>query len=184
MRKLIAAMNMTLDAICDHTAGIADDGLHEHYNDILRNAGALIYGRVTYQLMESHWPEVVKNPTGNKSEDDFALLIDSIPKIVFSRKLDSVTWENTVLLKGNVKEEVLKLKEQPGKDIFVGSPGMIVELLNLDLIDEYWLCIHPVIQGSGLPLFKQINDRTVLKLLHTKTLKGGQVALYYERVKE
>lgn len=183
MRKVIASMNMTLDGICDHTAGIADDGLHEHFNEILRNAGALIYGRVTYQLMESYWPEVVKNPTGNKSEDDFAALIDDIPKIVFSRKLNSVGWKNVTLLKGNVREEVLKLREEPGKDIFVGSPGMIVELLNLDLIDEYWLCVHPVIQGSGLPLFKEINNRVVLKFITSKALSGGQVALRYVRVK-
>ncbi len=183
MRKVIASMNMTLDGICDHTAGIADDGLHEHYNEILRNAGALIYGRVTYQLMESHWPGVVKRPTGNKSEDDFAVLIDNIPKIVFSRTLNTVTWKNSALLHGNVKEEVLKLKEQPGKDIFVGSPGMIVTLLNLDLIDEYWLCIHPVIQGSGLRLFKEINNKVSLKLINSKTLSGGHVTVAYERVK-
>ncbi|HET6722849.1 MAG TPA: dihydrofolate reductase family protein, partial [Chitinophagaceae bacterium] len=99
MRKLIAAMNMTLDGFCDHTAMIADDEIHEHYNDLLRNAGTLIYGRITYQLMESYWPTVVKNPTGNQPTDDFAVLIDDVPKIVYSRTLKNVVWKNTTLKK-------------------------------------------------------------------------------------
>jgi len=93
MRKLIAAINMTLDGFCDHTAMMADDELHEHYNDLLRNAGALVYGRITYQLMESYWPTVVKNPTGNKPTDDFAVLIDNIPKVVFSHTLKKCRLE-------------------------------------------------------------------------------------------
>src|SRR5829696_1034399 len=131
MRKLIAAMNKTLDGFCNHEAGIADDEIHQHYNELLRNAGTLIYGRVTYQLMESYWPAVVKNPTGNKPMDDFAVLIHNIPKIVFSHTLNNVEWKNARLAKGNVNEEVLKLKQQPGKDVFVGSPGLIVALMKL-----------------------------------------------------
>ena len=94
MRKLIAAMNMTLDGFCDHTAMIADDDLHRHYDEILSNADTLLYGRITYQLMESYWPAVVKNPTGNKPIDEFAVLIDNISKIVFSRTLKNVAWKN------------------------------------------------------------------------------------------
>src|SRR4029078_12387430 len=123
MRKLIAAMNMTLDGFCDHTAMIADDEIHEHYNEVLRNAGILIYGRITYQLMESYWPSVVENPTGNKPTDDFAVLIDNISKIVYSRTLKNVDWKNSTLKKEIVKEEILELKQQSGKNIFVGSPG-------------------------------------------------------------
>ena len=99
MRKLIAAMNMTLDGFCDHTAMIADDEIHDHYNELLKNTGTLIYGRITYQLMESYWPIVVNDPTGNKPMDDFAVLIDNIPKIVFSRTLKNVEWKNTTLKK-------------------------------------------------------------------------------------
>jgi dihydrofolate reductase len=184
MRKLIAAINMTLDGFCDHTAGIADEELHQHYNELLSNAGALIYGRITYQLMESFWPTVVKNPTGNKPLDEFAVLIENIPKIVFSHTLNNVTWKNAKLAKGDVKEEVLELKQQPGKDIFVGSPSLIVTLTNLNLIDEFQLCVHPVILGNGLPLFKKINDTTILKLLKTKTLNSGVITLYYEPAKK
>ena len=92
MRKLSAAINMTLDGFCDHTAMIADEEVHEHYNDLLRNSGALLYGRITYQLMESYWPTLVKNPSGNKPMDDFAVLMDNISKIVYSRKLQHVDW--------------------------------------------------------------------------------------------
>ena len=184
MRKLIAAINMTLDGFCDHTAMIADDELHQYYNELLRNAGAIIYGRITYQLMESYWPTIVKNPTGNKPTDEFAVLIQNIPKIVFSRTLKNVEWKNVKLAKRDVKEEVLELKRQPGKDIFVGSPSLIVALMKLNLIDEYQLCVHPVIVGNGLPLFKEINDRTILKLLKTKTLSSGSITLYYEPTKK
>jgi len=180
MRKLIAAINMTLDGFCDHTAGSEDDELHEHYSELLNSGGAIIYGRITYQLMESYWPTVVKNPTGNKPTDDFAVRIENIPKIVFSRTLDNVKWKNAKLAKGDVKEEVLNLKRQPGRDIFVGSPSMIVNLMKLDLIDEYQLCVHPVIAGGGLPLFKEINERAVFRLLKTKPFSSGAIVLYYE----
>jgi len=170
---------MTLDGFCDHTAGIADDELHQHYSGLLSNAGAILYGRITYQLME-YWPTVVKNPTGNKAMDEFAVMIDNIPKIVFSRTLKSVEWESATLAKRSIEEEISALKQQSGKDIFVGSPSLIVAAMNLHLIDEYQLCVHPVIIGKGLPLFKNINDRTVLKLVKTKTLSSGSIVLYYE----
>ncbi len=184
MRKLIAAMNMSLDGFCDHTAMIADEEIHEHYNDLLRNSGILIYGRITYQLMESYWPTVVKNPTGNKPTDDFAVLIDNISKIVYSRTLKNVDWKNTTLKKEIVKEEILELKQQAGKPIVVGSPGLIVALAQLDVIDEYQLGIQPIVLGTGLPLFKNIRDRIDLKLLKTKTFACGAVFHYYERVKK
>lgn len=176
-------MNMTLDGFCDHTAMTADDEIHEHYNDLLRNAGTLIYGRITYQLMESYWPSIVKTPTGNKPTDDFAVLIDNIPKIVFSRTLQQVDWKNTELKKEIIKEEILELKHQPGKDIFVGSPSLIVALTQLNLIDEYQLAVQPTILGSGLSLFKNIQERVNLNLLKTKTFGCGAIALYYEKTK-
>ena len=171
---------MTLDGFCDHTAGIADDELHEHYNELIRNAGTLLWGRITYQLMESYWPLVVKEPTGNKPTDEFAVLIDNIPKIVFSRTLKNVDWKNAKLAERGLKEEVLDLKQQTGKNIFAGSPSLIVSLTQLGLIDEYWLCVQPIILGKGLQLFKNINDRIDLKLLKTKIFGSGAIVLYYE----
>jgi len=184
MRKLIAAINMTLDGFCDHTAMIADDELHQHYNELLSNADTLLYGRITYQLMESYWPTVVKNPTGNKPMDEFAVLIDNISKIIFSRTLKNVDWKNTTLKKELIKEEVLELKQQAGKNILVGSPSLIVSCMKLNLIDEYQLCVQPIILGNGLPLFKNINDRLNLKLLKTKIFGSGSITLYYEPTKK
>src|SRR5687768_17359440 len=184
MRKLIAAMNMTLDGFCDHTAMIADEEIHQHYNDLLSNADTLIYGRITYELMECYWPSVAKNPTGNKPLDEFAVLIDNISKIVFSRTLKNVEWKNTTLKREVIKEEILELKLQAGKNIVVGSPGLILALTQLNLIDEYQLAVHPIILGSGLPLFKNIRDRIDLKLLKTKTFGCGAIALYYEPIRK
>ncbi len=183
MRKLIAAINMSLDGFCDHTAGIPDDELHQHYADLLRNADTILYGRITYQLME-FWRTVLKNPTGNKSMDDFAIVMDNTPKIVFSNTMKSVDWKSAKLAVRDIEDTVLELKRQSGKDIFVGSPSLIVALTKLNLIDEYQLCIHPVIAGSGLPLFKNINDRTILNLINTKIFSGGAVILYYEPANE
>ncbi len=180
MRRLIAAINMTLDGFCDHTAMIADEEIHQHYTDLLNNAGTLLYGRITYQLMESYWPTVVKNPTGNKDIDEFGVAIDNIPKIVFSHTLTNVEWKTATVAKDGVEEEVIKLKREPGKPILVGSPSLIVELTNLHLIDEYQLSVQPTIVGKGLPLLKNINDRINLKLLKTKTFACGAVTLYYE----
>ena len=184
MRKLIAAINMTLDGFCDHTAMIADEEIHQHYNELLSNADTLIYGRITYQLMESYWPTVVKNPTGNKPMDEFAVLIDNISKIVFSRTLQHVDWKNTELKKEIIKEEILELKEQTGKNILVGSPGLIVAFTQLDLIDEYQLGLQPTVIGSGLSLFKNTRERIDLKLLKTKTFGCGALMLYYEPTKK
>lgn len=175
---------MTIDGFCDHTAGIADDELHQHYNELLGKAGILLYGRITYQLMESYWPSVAKNPTGNKPIDDFAVLIQNIPKLVFSHTLNNAGWENAMLAKQSIKEELTDLRQKEGRDILVGSPGLIVQLTKLRLIDEYQLCVHPVILGSGLPLFKNIINTFVLKLLKTKIFKSGVITLYYEPVKE
>ncbi len=175
---------MTLDGFCDHTALISDDEIHQHYNELLRNADTVIYGRTTYQLMESYWPTVVKNPSGNKSTDEFAVIIDDISKIVFSHTLKNVEWKNAKLAKGGIKDEVLELKQQAGKDILVGSRSLIVTLINLNLIDEFQLSVQPIILGNGLPLFENINDRINLKLLKTKTFSSGSITLYYEPTKK
>lgn len=182
MRKLIAAMNMTLDGFCDHTAMIADEEIHQHYNDLLRSADTVIYGRITYQLME-YWPTVVKNPTGNKAMDEFAITMDNVPKIVFSRTLQHVEWKTARLAKKDIKEEVLELKQQAGKDIFVGSPGLILATTKLGLVDEFQLIVQPTVLGSGLPLFKNIMDRIDLTLLKTKIFGCGAIMLCYEPTK-
>lgn len=179
MRNLIAAINMTVNGFCDHTAMVPDDEILQHYTQLLSSSEAIIYGRITYQLME-YWPTIVKNPTGNKLMDEFAVTIDNISKIVFSHTLKKVEWKNAKLATRDLKKEVVELKQQAGKNILVGSPSLINALTQLSLIDEYQLCIHPVIIGNGVPLFKNINDNIIFKLLKTKSFKNGAITLYYE----
>jgi dihydrofolate reductase len=179
MRKVIAAINMTLDGFCDHTAGIPDEEIHYHYAGLLNNSGVVLYGRITYQLMQ-FWQTLLKNPSGEKSMEDFAIAIDKVQKIVFSHTLKSTEWDSAKLASKTINEEVIELKQKSGKDIFVGSRSLIIQLMKLNLIDEYQLMVHPVIAGSGLPLFENINEKTILNLIKTKTFSGGAVTLYYE----
>ena len=172
MRRIIAAINMTLDGFFDHTAIVPDEEIHQHYANLLSNGDTILYGRITYQLMQ-FWQTLIKNPSGEKSIDDFAVAIDKIQKIVFSHTLKKVDWETAKLANRGIEEEVSELKQQPGEDILVGSRSLIIQLMKLNLIDELQLCVHPVIAGNGLPLFENINDRIILKLIKTKTFGGG-----------
>ena len=182
MRKVIAGINMTLDGYCDHTAVIPNEDMHQHYTDLLNNFDTILYGRVTYQLME-FWKPFIENPTGEKHMDDFAIAIDKITKVVFSHTLQQLDWRNSILVNGDLKDEVVKLKQQSGRDILIGSPSLIVSLLRLGLIDELQLFVHPVIVGSGLPLFKNIHEKINLKLIKTKTFAFGGIILYYQPIK-
>lgn len=182
MRKVIAAINMTLDGVCDHTAGLPDEQIHEHYTELLNQGGVILYGRTTYQLME-YWRTLLENPAEEKSMNDFASAIDRIPKIVFSHTLKNTDWESTTIAKRNLKEEVAALKQQSGKDIFVGSPGLIIQLMQLDLLDEIQICVYPVVAGHGMQLFENYGSRTLLRLLKTKTFDSGAVILYYQTEK-
>lgn len=148
---------MTLDGFCDHTAGLPDEEIHQHYTELLNDADAILYGRITYQLMQ-YWQPLLKNPSGEKSMDDFAIAIDKIPKIVFSHTLKNTGWDSAKLANKPIEETVKELKQQSGRDILVGSRSLIVNLMNLNLIDELKLCVHPVVVGKGLSLFEKINE--------------------------
>ncbi|MEQ8469801.1 MAG: dihydrofolate reductase family protein [Marinoscillum sp.] len=181
MRKIIAAINMTLDGICDHTAGIPDEEIHQHYSELIRSAEVVLYGSITFGLMK-FWKDLVKNPSGDQTMDDFAVAIDRVPKVVFSNQLKDTEWDSAKLSNQPLKETVLALKKSSGgsKDVLVGSRSLIVQLMKLGLIDELQLCIYPVIEGGGLPLFEHVNDRLLLKLVKTKTFSGGAIILYYQ----
>ena len=183
MRKVIAAINMTLDGVCDHTVGVVDEALHQNYKELIDHAAVILYGRTTYQLMQ-FWQTLLDNPSGTKSMDDFAVSINHIPKVVFSNTLQDTRWDTATLSNKALSEKVLELKQQSGKDILVGSRSLIVQLFNSNLIDEFQLCIHPIIEGKGLKLFDQITDRIMLKLIKTKTLNSGATIFYYEPSKD
>lgn len=181
MRKLIGAFNMTLDGICDHTAVTADEQIHKHYEELLNNAGVILYGRKTYQLME-YWKSLIENPSGEQSLDNFAKVMDRTPKLVFSNTLKDLHWETAQLAEKGLEEEVVRLKQQPGSDIYAGSRSLIVQLMNLHLLDEFQICIHPVIAGKGMSLFEDLSDRFEFDLIETKSFNGGAVILYYKPV--
>lgn len=179
MRKIIAGINLTLDGFCDHTAGVPDEEIHQYFAEQLKNADSILLGRVTYQLM-TFWQELASNPSGVKSMDDFAIVMNKIPKIVFSNTLVNLDWETATLADKSIEDIVLDLKKQPGKNILVGSRSLIIQLLKLNLIDELQLCYHPVIAGNGMPLFENFNDRKILKLIKTKIFAGGSIVLCYK----
>ncbi len=182
MRKVIAAFNTTIDGNCDHTLGIADEELHQHYSDLIDNADVILYGRTTYQLMQ-YWQILINNPTGEKASDNFAKAIDKIPKIVFSNSLKNTDWDTAKIASNPLEVVIKELKQQSGKDILIGSRSLIIQLINLNLIDELQLCIQPVIAGNGLSLFENINERTIFKLKKTKNFNNGAIILYYEPTK-
>lgn len=183
MRKVIAALNMTLDGVCDHNVGVVDEEIHRHYSELIDNSGVILYGRITYELMQ-FWQTFLENPSGEKSMDDFAISIDQIPKIVFSRTLKETNWTTAKLADKPLEEIMMDLKKHSGKDILVGSKSLIIQLLNRNLIDEFQICIYPMIEGKGLKLFDQIDKRIMLNLLKTKSLKSGATVIYYKPIKE
>jgi dihydrofolate reductase len=126
------------------------------------------------------WKTVLQNPSGKKSMDDFAISIDKVPKLVFSNTLKDTNWDSAKLSDSPLNEKILELKRQSGKNISIGSRSLIIQLLNSNLIDEFQICVHPIIEGKGLRLFDQIKDRILLKLIKTKMLSSGATVFYYE----
>lgn len=180
MRKLIFGINITLDGCCDHTKGIPDDELHDYYTKLLRDAGVLLYGRKTYELMVPFWPDMAKKNSGpTKALKEFAQAFDSVEKIVvFSRSLENVPG-NTTIVRGNLKEEILKLKHEEGKDILAGGVDIPSQLIQLGLIDEYRIVIHPTLVGQGRRLLEGVTVQENLKLVEKKFFSSGSVALRY-----
>ena len=182
MRNLIYAINLTIDGCFDHTKGIPDDELLEYFTRLVLDADLLVYGRKTYQLMVPYWPDVAKNPSGDtKAELEFAQAFESRNKIVFSRTLDRAEGRNTRIVRTNLQDEILKLKQEQGNNILVGCVDIPSQLIELGLVDEYYFVVHPVIAGEGRRLLSGINleKKSLLKLMESKILKSGCVALHY-----
>ncbi len=179
MRKIILQMNVSLDGCADHTVAIADDELHEFATRQLDSIDTLLFGRVTYQLMESYWPHAREDPQATGSMIEFADKFNPIPKIVFSKTLREAGGKNTRIISDNVIEEVIKLKRQPGKNLSIGGISICREFMKQGLIDEYLLLVQPVIWGEGRRLFEGLEGRINLKLIDTKTFTSGVVVLRY-----
>lgn len=185
MRKLIAFNMVTLDGFFegpnhDINWHVVDDEFNQFAIEQTSMFGTILFGRVTYQLMASYWP----TPAASTDDPIVAGLMNTLPKVVFSRTLQKAEWNNTRLIKNNLAEEVLKMKQQPGNDLAVlGSANLLSTLMQMDLIDEHWIMVNPVVLGSGNPLFKGVNHQINLKLLKSRTFRSGNVLLYYQPAK-
>ena len=189
MRKVILSNMVTLDGFFEGPNKeldwhIVDEEFNEYAIDLLSNVDAILFGRLTYQLMADYWPAAATNPSTSKSDLEIADKMNNLPKIIFSKTLQRVEWNNSRLVKENIAEEILKMKQQPGKDMVIfGSGSIVSSFMQLGLIDEYRIIVNPVVLGNGKPLFKGVNDKHNLKLLKTRVFSSGIVILFYEPVK-
>jgi dihydrofolate reductase len=183
MRKVIYAINLSLDGCFDHTIGVPDedDGeLMEYYVNLVRDAGLFVYGRKTYELMVPYWPDIAKSDSEDKLDKDFAEAFVSKKMVVFSRSLASAEEDNTRIVRTNLRDEILKLKQEPGKDILAGGVDIPSQLIALGLVDEFRFVVMPVLVGKGKRLFESISlEKTQLKLVDSRIFKSGSVALHY-----
>jgi dihydrofolate reductase len=187
MRKVVAFMHVSLDGFAAGPGGeldwaIMNEELEPYVDNLLKTVDTALYGRMTYQMMAGYWPTVPGNPTSTKHEIDHANWVENVSKVVLSKTLSKVEWNNTRLIKDNIVEEISSLKEGPGRDIMIfGSPRVVHTLAQLDLVDVYRITINPIVLGAGTPLFKVPMS---LKLVEeAKTFRCGVVALHYQTIK-
>jgi dihydrofolate reductase len=179
MRPLRYSINVTLDGCCDHREGIADEDLHRNALENIERADGLLFGRVTYQMMEEAWRLSTRTVTMPDWTEPFARTIDAAKKYVVSSTLDHVDW-NAELVRGDLKEAVQKLKSEPGRGLLTGGVKLPQALAELGLIDEYELVVHPRIVGHGPTLFAGLSKRIDLKLVSRLEFGSGAVAMRYE----
>jgi dihydrofolate reductase len=184
MGLLTFALNVTLDGCCDHREGIADAELHDYFTQLMDEAGAMLWGRATYELMESAWPAIARDETAPRSMREWAQKLEAKLKYVVSASRHDFPWVNTVRLEGDLREAVTRLKAQTPRGVLVGSPVLSAALEKLGLIDEYRLVVHPVLAGHGPTLFQGLERSRHLELLSTKRFESGAIATHYRRKPE
>ncbi|SFB34506.1 Dihydrofolate reductase [Lentibacillus halodurans] len=185
-RKVIYSQMVSLDGF---TEGLnreidwsaPDEELFKYINNQEDAFDTHLYGRRTYENMASYWPTADTDPLATENEIEFARKWKEVTKIVFSKTLDRVEG-NARVVKNNITQEIKKLKEQPGKDMVLGGSNIATTFMKLNLIDEYWLYIHPVVLGNGTPMFKRLDDRINLQLVKTRTFDSRVVHLRYQRI--
>jgi dihydrofolate reductase len=185
MRKIILMMSVSLDGFMEGPDRqldwhLVDDELHSHFNEQLSAMGAFLDGRVTYELMAGYWPTADTDPSITGPVAEFARIWRDMPKIVYSTTLERADW-NTTIIRDVVAEQVMELKAQPGGDLVLGGADVAATFMAHDLIDEYWLYVHPVVIGGGKPLFQESATRISLCLTQTRTFGNGVVLLRYQR---
>ena len=185
MRNVIYAINITLDGCCDHTKQVANDEILEYYTQLLRDADLFVYGRKTHQLMVPYWPDVAKDQSASKADRDLAQAFESANKVVFSQSLDDAEAKkgdkNARVVRTNLRDEILKLKQEPGKNIIAGGVDIPSQLIKLGLVDEYRFVVGPTLAGAGRRLLEGVSlpEKLQLKLVESKFFKSGCVALHY-----
>ena len=185
LRKIIVTTWITLDGFLAGPNGemdwvMVDQEMGQYEVDLVSSADTLIFGRITYESFAGSWPHVAENPSVSEGEKEYALKLNSMRKIVFSKSLEKVEWNNSQLMKEVLPEEIAKMKQEPGKDMVIyGSASIVQTFTNLGLIDEYQLLVHPVVLGSGKSLFEGIEKPAHLRLSQTKSFPSGVIGLYY-----
>jgi dihydrofolate reductase len=187
MRKLILFMHTSLDGFVAGPNGEmdwinVDEKMFEYAGRQTDNSSTALYGRVTYEMMESYWPTAGNQPNASRHDIEHSNWYNKVEKVIVSRSLKNKNIPNTKIISKNLSEEIEKLKQQPGKDIVIfGSPSASHSLMELNLIDEYRLFISPVLLGKGIPLFKNISDKVNLKLAESNMFSSGVVMLHYKK---
>jgi dihydrofolate reductase len=184
MRKLIYAINLSIDGCFDLTIGPPppDDELFKFSLNLLRDAGIVVFGRVTYEIMVPFWPNIAKNPANEtKADVEFAEAFEAVEKIVFSKSLEKAESKNTRIFPTKAENEIRKLKQEEGKNIYVGGVALSSHLIQLGLVDEFIFTVFPRIVGKGRRLMEGLHlvDRLQLRLVESKVFPSGCVALRY-----
>jgi dihydrofolate reductase len=173
---------MTIDGCFDHTSFTPDEDTFDFFINLVRDAGLLAYGRITYQLMVPYWPDILKNPASeDKADVEFARAFDSAEKVVFSKSLEKVEDKNSRIVRTKPEDEIHKLKQEKGRDILLGGVALPSYLIKLGLVDEFIFVVAPIIAGKGKGLMEGVSqpEKLRLKLVESTVFKSGTVALHY-----
>ena len=181
MGLLTFALNVTLDGCCDQREMVADDEMLRYWTRVMDAAGAMLFGRRTYELMEDAWPQVARDPKATASNRDWAKKLEAKPKYVVSTTRRDYSWSNTHHVEGDLTRAVKALKKSTPRGLLVGSPELSAALQRLDLVDEYRFVVHPLVAGHGPFLFSGLQPSLRLKFVAATQLKSGIVALQYHR---
>ena len=189
MRKITLLIHVSLDGFTAGPNGEmdwikVDDEIFDVVAKMTDDADTALFGRKTYELMESYWPTAAEKPNASKHDIEHANWVNNAEKIVFSNTIKKSGWKNTTIINGDIKGKIQELKSKPGKDILIiGSADIARTFINLGLIDEFFINLNPVILGEGISFFKDIRNRINLKLINSITFKSGVVGLHFETIK-
>ncbi len=190
MRNLVFFMHTSLDGFAAGPNGEmnwikVDDEIFDFVPTLTDNADTALYGRVTYEMMQSYWPTAADQPNASKHAKEHSVWYKNVPKVVLSTTLSQEGLENTTVISGQLEDNINKIKKQDGKNILIfGSPRASHSLLSLGLVDEFWLFVNPILLGEGIPAIKDVREMAKLKLVETKVFSCGVVAMHYEKQRD